>query len=266
MNEDQNDLSLNGDEGYQDDESDFRSDIDDATEYDEETTEDGETANGRAQEQDEEDEGEEAEERVSPAVIAQLGPVATEDEIDGLAADLGFTKSQMVKAAQFFGRIAQHNVAAAGISNGHLQNEVGVSPGLRSMVASIQRELAGVPAQRQTEKNVVQWAIATAFVKEAKPADTFADIVKRMAKSCGLTVGGNASQPRQEAHTELRRPLPATPTPSVSGGARKPAQQQEQPRRSQGSGAAAFLANRYGLSGADLDQAKDEITGRRRPI
>jgi hypothetical protein len=205
------------------------------------------------------------EEEDSRQQIAALGPFTNQSEIDDLAADLGVTPAQFNKLSGYFGRIAAHNMAGAGIGNAHLANEVNNSPGLRSRSALIARELAGIDPQRQSEKKVVQWAIASSFIVEAKPEDTWQDIAKRIAKSAGLSVSGSAPQSRQDDRTEPRRAATTSiPTPPASGASRVAAQQQAGRRRA-GSGAAAFLASRTGgLSGNDIEVMRDEISGRRR--
>ncbi len=276
MNEDENDLSPDGEQDYTGDDDGGNGNYDT---YDDgqEGQEEGDDVQGEGRQTSagfsEGEKGQrgsqvergrvQEEETQANGVIASLGPVATAEEINDLAAELGFTPTQFAKAANFFGKIAAHQSAAQGISNAHLQEEVMNSPGLRGRVALIQRELAGVPAERQTDKRTVQWAIATSFIVEAKPSDTWQDIAKRIAKSAGLTVGGSTSQSRQDDRTPPRAPVAQSPTGSAGTGARNG--NPPEVRKRTPSGAAAFLASRYtGMSANDMDVMKEEIAGRRR--
>lgn len=262
MTEDESDLSPSGAEDLQDD--DYGDNEYDATENDEEgQTGQDEVIGQEGQELQDQNRQAQVQEVVSAATFRELGPVASPEEINELAAELGFTTAQFTKAAKFFGRIASHNVAAAGISNAHLQEELITSPGLRVHTPAIQRNLTGLSLEAQTQPRYVKGAIAMSFVEQSKDGESFPDIVKKMAKACGLRLADNAPQSQQGTRTGPAPRIAASPAPTT-GGTRNPVTQA--PARAKTIGAAAFLANRNGLSEYDAEVMRDEITGRRKAI
>jgi hypothetical protein len=260
MNEDENDdRSPSGGQDYEGDEDDGSGEYN-ATE---ETAEDEDASQG-SQGDENEEKIQTQEEPLTRAQIRELGPAVDPTELNELAAELGFTPAQLAKVGNLFGRIASHTSAAAGISNAHLQDEVAVAPGLRSHVAAIQRNLSGLKPEAQTNRKNVQWAIFTTFVEQAKSDDTTVDIVKRMVKACGLKLApDNASQSRQE--TQTARSTPRVPSTSIGAGARTQERRQEQDsRRNAPTGAVAFLAQRSGIKGREMDVLEDDVRGNQR--